>query len=207
MNVKIASENLYLKHSINHMIINSDTHLRCNPNVLIVDLSCARLCEKISEIDHANICALIILTNSNTEEILLRYIDFKYPVFFLCLQESLDNASLFFSEVIELIKNKKVCHYKVNRFKTTHWIGGNELNAMRMYYKGLGLREISSTLSVSQKTSLNYIGSSIKKLRLDKGVDGYKLLRFYEAWLQGDGIDESDNILCNYRLFYLRSMV
>lgn len=78
---------------------------------------------------------------------------------------------------------------------------------MRMYYKGLGLREISSTLSVSQKTSLNYIGSSIKKLRLDKGVDGYKLLRFYEAWLQGDGIDESDNILCNYRLFYLRSMV
>lgn len=207
MNVKIASDNVYLKHSINHIMAGTSNILRCKPNVLIVDLSCTRICEKINEIDHANICALIFLTNSNEEEILLRHINFKYPVFFLCLQDSLDKASFFFREFNELIRKKNICYYKVNRFKTIHWIGDNELNAMRMHYKGLGLREISSTLSVSQKTSLNYIGSSIKKLRLDKGIDGYKLLCFYEAWLKGNSINENDNICCNYRLFYLRSMV
>lgn len=59
MNVKIASDNVYLKHSINHIMAGTSNILRCKPNVLIVDLSCTRICEKINEIDHANICALI----------------------------------------------------------------------------------------------------------------------------------------------------
>lgn len=207
MNVTIASNNIYLKHSINHLAVSSGTPLRCEPNVLVLDLSCTSIYKKIRNIDHANICALIILTNKKSEEALLNYINFKYPVFFLCLQESLDNAFMFFRDFIELIKGKKICHYKIKCLKKTHWIGENELNAMRMHYKGLGLPEISNTLSVSQKTSLNYIGSSIKKLRLDKGVDGYKLLCLYEAWLKGNHLTESDNIFCNYRSFYLKSMV
>lgn len=202
----LITNNSFLVNGLADIVCDNSV-VKCNLRIVIIDATQSSISEKISEISAIDVCLVLILVNRMNEAHLLQYIPFPCPAYYIPLSHSVSVLKNEVNDMLLSLKSKRNCHYKVCGLNTRKWVSRKELMAVRMYFSGIAVPTIASTLFIRNKTALNYIRNSMDKLGLKLSLSSFNLFKVYEQLMKftliPDDFIHHDNH-CPLRISYVR---